>query len=32
VLRHAAWSVLIVPWDVPPRKSAQRIASHSSRH
>ena len=32
VLRRAAWSVLIVPWDVPSGRSAHRIASQSSKH
>ena len=32
VLRRAAWSVLIVPWDVPTGRSAQRLASQSSTH
>ena len=32
VLRRAAWSVLIVPWDIPSGRRAQSSASRSSRH
>jgi len=32
VLRRAAWAVLIVPWDVPPRRPARMIARQSSTH
>lgn len=32
VLRRAAWSVLIVPWDVPSGRRAQSTANQSSRH
>ena len=32
VLRRAAWSVLIVPWDVPSGRRAQGTANQSSRH
>ena len=31
VLRRAAWSVLIVPWDVPVGRRAQSTASQSSK-
>lgn len=32
VLRRAAWSVLIVPWDVPLGRRAQSSPSQSSKH
>ena len=32
VLRRAAWSVLIVPWDVPLGRRAQSSLSQSSKH
>jgi nucleotide-binding universal stress UspA family protein len=32
VLRRAAWSVLIVPWDVPSGRPAPRTASQSSKN
>lgn len=32
VLRRAAWSVLIVPWDVPLGRRAQSSTSQSSKH
>ena len=32
VLRRAAWSVLIVPWDVPSGSRTQSTSSKSSQH